>query len=149
MTHLKARRGRFAKLSLVKLTRYTDYALRILIQLARAPDRLQSIRELSLACDAPENHVMKVTPTLVRGRLVASARGSGGGMKLAKSADQIRIGDVVRLTEGVLNIGACEACTPCVGCGLPNLLAEAGEAFLTTLNRQSLADLLQDQTPSA
>lgn len=131
----------------MKLTRYTDYALRILLQLGRSPNRLQSIHDLSVACNAPENHVMKVTPTLVRGGLAASARGRGGGMKLAKTPDQISVGEVVRLTEGPLDVGECNDCLQCNSCHLPNVLENAGEAFLLALDKVTLADILASGDP--
>jgi Rrf2 family transcriptional regulator, nitric oxide-sensitive transcriptional repressor len=126
----------------VKLTRYTDYALRVLLLLGRNPDKLMSIHELSTACGAPENHVMKVTPTLVRGGFIASARGRGGGLKLAKAPSEIRLGEVVRITEGGLDLGECAECAMADDCNLNDALSGAGEAFLMALDGFTLADVI-------
>jgi Rrf2 family nitric oxide-sensitive transcriptional repressor len=130
----------------VKLTRYTDYALRVLQHLAQHTDRLCSIHELSEACGAPENHVMKVTPLLVRGGFIASARGRGGGLKLAKTAGDIRLGAVVRLTEGGLDLGDCQDCKLGPDCGMHNVLTGASDAFLSHLDTVTLADVLKSKT---
>lgn len=127
---------------LVKLTRYTDYALRVLQLLGRNPDKLMSIHELSTACGAPENHVMKVTPALVRGGFIASARGRGGGLKLAKNPKEIRLGDVVRVTEGGLDLGECGECLMAADCHLSSALNSASDAFFNALDGVTLADVI-------
>ncbi len=126
----------------MKLTRYTDYALRVLQLLGRNPDKLMSIHELSKTCGAPENHVMKVTPALVRGGFIASARGRGGGLKLAKNPRDIRLGDVVRVTEGGLDLGECGDCAMATDCHLTAALTNASDAFFQALDTVTLADVI-------
>jgi len=132
----------------MKLTRYSDYALRIMTHLARSPEGLVAIHTLADACEAPENHVMKVTPTLVRGGFINSTRGRGGGLRLARAADQIRLGDIVRLTEGSFDLDGCTDCNLASGCKLRQTLALAGEAFLAVLNQFTLADILDPESNS-
>ena len=126
----------------MKLTRYTDYALRIMTHLAAVPEGLVAIHTLAAACDAPENHVMKVTPALVRGGFVKSTRGRGGGLRLGRPAGEIRLGDIVRLTESGFDLNDCAECTLESRCKLKQAIALAGEAFLTVLNQFTLADML-------
>ena len=80
----------------MKLTRYTDYSLRVLLHLAAHPDRLCSIAEISRAYGISENHLMKVVHDLGKGGFVTTARGRGGGLRLGRPAQLISIGEVVR-----------------------------------------------------
>ena len=126
----------------MKLTRYTDYALRIMTHLATVPDGLVAIHALAAACDAPENHVMKVTPALVRGGFIKSTRGRGGGLRLGRPAEEIRLGDIVRLTESGFDLEGCADCALEPSCKLKQAIGLAGEAFLAVLNQFTLADML-------
>ena len=148
LIRINVRPGLGAQAPAMKLTRYTDYALRIMTHLARAPDRLVAIHALALACDAPENHVMKVTPALVRGGFVKSTRGRGGGLRLGRPADQILLGDIVRLTEGGFDLDDCTGCALASDCTLRQALSLAAEAFLTVLNQFSLTDMLDENAES-
>jgi len=132
----------------MKLTRYTDYALRVMIYLANAPEGLVAIHTLAKACEAPENHIMKVTPTLVRGGLVQSTRGRGGGLRLARPAAEIKVGEIVRLAEGAFDLGDCATCALSAACAVRKALATAGEAFLASLDQQTLADLAKECAPA-
>jgi Rrf2 family transcriptional regulator, nitric oxide-sensitive transcriptional repressor len=131
----------------MRLTRYTDYSLRVLIYLGLQPERLSSIREIAGAYGISESHLMKVVQALGQSGYVATLRGRGGGLKLAKPPHEINVGDVVRNTEDDLALvecfaedGACRIAGPC---RLRHLLTEALEAFFAVLDRYTLADLLQ------
>ena len=132
----------------MKITRYTDYALRVMVYLANAPEGLVAIHTLARACDAPENHIMKVTPTLVRGGFVKSMRGRGGGLKLARPPEEIRLGDIVQVTEGKFDLGDCGDCSLVDCCKVRRALAHAGDAFLAALNEYRLSDMM-GQTPQS
>ncbi|GAO38317.1 putative Rrf2 family transcriptional regulator [Sphingomonas changbaiensis NBRC 104936] len=69
----------------MRLTRYTDYALRVLTHLAAHPDRLCSIAEIARGYRISQNHLMKVVNDLAREGFVDSVRGRGGGIRLARS----------------------------------------------------------------
>jgi len=84
----------------MKLTAFTDYSLRVLIYLAAEPERRATIAEISAAFDIKENHLTKVVHRLGKGGWVETVRGKGGGLTLAKPADAIGVGQVVRDTEG-------------------------------------------------
>lgn len=122
------------------LTRYTDYALRVLLHAASREGGLTSISEIAQIQGISKNHVMKVVNQLANDGFLRTIRGRGGGFTLARPAEDIRIGDVVRRTEPDLNPADCGNCVLRVGCGLNPLLGEAMTAFLGTLDRYTLAD---------
>ncbi len=134
----------------MRLTVHTDYALRLLMALAQEPEQRQTIEAIAQRYRISRNHLMKVAQTLVRGGFVDSRRGRGGGLALRRPAGQISIGAVVRSTEDDFALVECLAagsggrCVIASGCGLPAPLREALDAFLTVLDRHSLADLLQN-----
>jgi len=125
----------------MKLTRYTDYALRVLLHLGAHRDRLCSIAEIARAYDISENHLMKVVHDLGKGGFVSTMRGRGGGLRLGRPAEAIRIGDVVRYTEDGLGLVDCQSCVIASACLLSCVFREAIAAFLAVLDRHSLADL--------
>lgn len=125
----------------MRLSRHTDYALRVLIHLAARPERLSSIAEIARAYAISENHLMKVVHMLGRAGFVRTVRGRGGGIELAKPATEIGIGDVVRHGEPDLNLADCGECLIAPACGLNGVLGEALGAFLAVLDRYSLADI--------
>ena len=87
-----------------------------------------------------KNHVMKVVNLLARNGLLATVRGRGGGFTLGRDASDIRLGEVVRLTEPDLNPADCDNCVLNGSCGLTPMLGSAVRAFLAELDRQTLAD---------
>lgn len=127
----------------MKLTRYTDYALRVLIYLALAPDRQCSIAEIAQSYGASANHMMKIVQQLAREGFIASARGRGGGIRLGKAPEQIRVGAVVRLTEPDMDLAECGGCVINGVCGLTSAFGRATEAFLRVLDDYTLADVIR------
>jgi Rrf2 family transcriptional regulator, nitric oxide-sensitive transcriptional repressor len=129
----------------MRLTLYTDYALRTLMYLGFAEPEQASIAEVARSYGISENHLTKVVHHLGRLGLVKTSRGRGGGLRLAQAPAQINVGRVVRQTEEDLSLVECFANDACVitsTCRLRNVLREALEAFLAALDRYTLADLL-------
>jgi Rrf2 family nitric oxide-sensitive transcriptional repressor len=131
----------------VRLTRFSDYSLRVLIYLAVHPDRLATIDEISSVYGISRAHLMKIAQELGRAGFLETLRGRGGGLRLARELDSIRVGDVVRFTEGKLDLVECfdaetSVCRIEPACRLHGVLEEALEAFLATLDEYSLADLV-------
>jgi Rrf2 family nitric oxide-sensitive transcriptional repressor len=131
----------------VQLTRYSDYSLRVLIYLAVDPDRLVTIEDIARSYDISKAHLMKVVHQLGLRGYLETVRGRGGGLRLARRPEEIRVGDVVRSTEGNMALVECfdPASSQCViepMCGLRSVLSEALTAFLAVLDRYTLADLL-------
>ena len=131
----------------MQLTRYTDYSLRVLIYLAVRPEGLVRISDIAAAYDISRNHLMKVVHQLANRGYISTFRGNQGGMRLARRPQDIRIGEVVREMGEPLQIIDCGAqpCPILPACSLQRVLAEAQRNFLETLDRYSLADLVQGQ----
>jgi Rrf2 family nitric oxide-sensitive transcriptional repressor len=126
------------------LTRFTDYGLRTLIYLALRPDELASIAEIAGAYGISENHMVKVVHHLGQAGLVETIRGRNGGIRLARAAAEIGLGDVVRASEPSLALVECQAGEPCaIGglCSLQGIMDEALAAMLAVLDGYSLADV--------
>jgi Rrf2 family nitric oxide-sensitive transcriptional repressor len=130
----------------VRLTRYTDYALRVLMHLAAKPDRLSSIGEIARSYAISQNHLMKVVHDLRQQGYVAAVRGRSGGIRLGRPANEIVIGEVVRHTEEGFDLVDCGSCLIARACGLTGVLGEALRAFMAVLDRHTLADLVQDRS---
>lgn len=134
----------------MKLTAYTNYALRTL-QLAalKAPDRVR-VDDVVRVHPVARPHIVKVVHTLGRAGYLRTIRGRGGGFTLARPAEEIRIGDVVRLTEGPLHIAECfdpsrNTC-PLIGvCKLSVALSDALSAFMAVLDGLTLADIASNR----
>jgi Rrf2 family nitric oxide-sensitive transcriptional repressor len=129
----------------MQLDKFTDYALRVLMTLAvRAPARIPT-SEIAAVFGLSENHLSKVATQLAREGFVASERGRNGGLTLARPADQIVIGAVVRAMKRGEPVVECfgpnKSCLILPVCGLRGPLAEAQEAFFATLDGYTLSDV--------
>lgn len=129
----------------MRLTRYTDYSLRVLIHLALNDNRLCSIAEVARAYELSHNHLMKVVNALARDGFIETVRGRAGGMRLARPADRITVGEVVRRTEEGFNLADCSGCALAPACGLTGVLAEGMRAMLAVFDAYTVADLLMDK----
>lgn len=132
----------------MQLTRFTDYSLRVLIYLGLHPDKLATIGEIAKNYGVSENHLMKVVHALAGYGYIETVRGKGGGMRLSRIPGLINVGDVVRDTEENLDLVECfnpdnQVCPLLPACVLKSVLSEARKSFLATLDRYSLADLIQ------
>ena len=129
----------------MRLTRYTDYSLRVLIHLALHDGRLCSIGEIARTYDISHNHLMKVVNALGRDGFVETVRGRSGGMRLARAPYLITVGEVVRRTEEGFEMAECSGCSLSPACGLTGVLAEGVAAMLKVFDTYSVADLLTDR----
>jgi Rrf2 family nitric oxide-sensitive transcriptional repressor len=131
----------------MELTYYTDYALRVLVYAGLRQEKLCLISEIAEDYGISENHLMKVVHGLAQGGFVRTYRGKGGGLTLAKDPKDITIGSVVRHMEGPFKPVECfrtgNKCAITGACDLPSILDEALLAFITVLDRYTLADLLE------
>jgi Rrf2 family nitric oxide-sensitive transcriptional repressor len=131
----------------MKLTRFTDYSLRVLIYLGLKDDGRVTIREISEAYGISRNHLMKVVSLLTRLGYLDARRGPGGGIALARPADEINVASVVRDMEDDLNLVECFCkdgnCIIKPVCELKSILSQALNAYLETLEDYTLSDLLK------
>lgn len=126
----------------MKLTLFTDYAMRVLLYLGARPERLCSIGEIAQAYRVSQNHLMKVVNKLARDGYVESVRGRGGGIRLGRPAGAISLGALVRATEDDFALVDCGHCVVAPACGITGVLGEALGAFFAVLDRYTLADML-------
>jgi Rrf2 family nitric oxide-sensitive transcriptional repressor len=138
----------------MQLTQYTDYGLRTLIALALNPGDWQTVTTVSKAYGISRHHLVKVVARLAECGYVETARGKGGGMRLARAPAEICLGAVVRDMEAELGVVECLAadgghCVITPACGLKGILAEATREFLAVLDRHTLGDLRNQRAPVA
>ena len=129
----------------MRLKSYTDYALRVLMHLAAKPDRLASISEIARTYRISHNHLTKVVHDLRKQGFLNAVRGRSGGVRLARPAADISVGDVVRHTEGTFDLVDCGSCVIAPACALKAALHEARRAFMAVLDGYSLADLVENR----
>ena len=128
----------------MRLTRYTDYAMRTLLFVAARPERLCSISEIADAYRISKNNLMKVVNDLAVAGYLETVRGRNGGVRLARPATQINVGEVIRHTENDFDLAECTTCVIAPACGLTGALAKAVAAFLAVLDQYTLADVTTD-----
>jgi Rrf2 family nitric oxide-sensitive transcriptional repressor len=129
----------------MRLKSYTDYALRVLMHLAAKPDRLASIGEIARTYRISHNHLMKVVHDLRKQGFLDAVRGRAGGIRLARPASEISVGQVVRHTEAGFDLVDCGSCVIAPACSLTAALHEARAAFMAVLDGYSLESLVADR----
>lgn len=138
----------------MQLTRFTDYALRVLMFLAHARDRRTTIEEVSQAHGISRQHLMKVVQRLAKLGYLKASRGRGGGIEAARAPEEISIGQVVRDLEPIVSVECLAsdydgACILFPACGLRGALQSAQQQFLAALDRQTLATVTPKALPRA
>ena len=131
----------------MRLTRHTDYALRVLMYLGARDNQLVTITEVANAYQISRNHLVKVVNTLGRQGYLHTLRGKGGGIRLGKAPADISVGKVVRAMEEHLDIIDCAGseCPILAPCNLRGALGEARDAFMRVLDGYTLADLVSNR----
>lgn len=130
----------------MRLAECTDYTLRVLMYCAARPQQLVTIGELADHHHVSKNHLMKIVNDLARQGVLETTRGRGGGLRLMKDAEQIRVGDVVRASETDFRLVECfdpntNQCTLSPSCRLKGLFNDALAAYFKELDGMTLAEL--------
>ena len=129
----------------MQLTMFSDLALRVLMFTQAAGERLVTIDEIANAYGISRAHLTKVVNALTRTGYLTAVRGRSGGLRLARPADQINLGDVIRMTEPDFALVECFAtgnqCVITNCCRLQGVFEEALQAFLAVLDRNTLASI--------
>jgi len=133
----------------VRLTLHTDFALRVLIQVALNDGKLTTINDIAQSFGISKPHLMKVVNFLGQKGYLTTVRGRNGGIRLMPEPRRINIGQVVRDTEETLAVIGClgrkgYCCIERV-CVLRGVLRDATDAFLAVLDAHTLADLIEPQ----
>lgn len=136
----------------MRLTVYTDYSLRLLMYLAVKDDGLATIAEVAESYSISKNHLMKVAHQLGVAGYVETVRGRAGGLRLAKLAEKIGLGEIVRRTEPDMALVPCftpidAICAIRSCCVLRSALDKARLAFVDVLDGYTLSDLVRPRGP--
>lgn len=130
----------------MRLSLFTDYSLRVLM-FAALKDKSFSLSEVATAYDISRHHLVKVVNYLAKLGYLETRRGRGGGITLAMQPSDIRVGMVVRRTEGMPPMVECfdkdhNTCAISGACRLNGVFAQALTAFYDTLDCHTLSDLV-------
>ncbi|MBA3518524.1 MAG: Rrf2 family transcriptional regulator [Rhizobiales bacterium] len=131
----------------MRLTKQTSYALRILLHCALRPDEQVKAADIAKNTNITEFNILKIIPLLVQGGFVRTTRGRRGGLRLARPASEIRIGDIVRLTEETHIQAVCfgqlqESCAILPAAPINRIFGSAVEAFIEVLDQHNLQELV-------
>ncbi len=134
----------------MQLTTYSDYSLRLLLYLAAAADHSGTIGEIAAQYGISRNHLVKVAHNLGKLGYIETRRGRQGGLRLARPAPEINLGEVVRAVEPNFHLVECfdaaqNRCVITPVCVLRGVLQEGLDAFFGVLARYSLADLAMNR----
>jgi Rrf2 family iron-responsive transcriptional regulator len=132
----------------MRLTRQTNYAIRLLMYCAANSGRLSRVAEIAAAYNVSELFLFKILQPLVENGLVETVRGRNGGVKLARPAVDISLFDVVRVTEESFVMAECFEsdivdCPLVDSCGINATLRKALGAFFDVLANYSIADAVK------
>lgn len=137
----------------MRLTRFTDYSLRVLIYLGLRPNQLVTIKEISEAYNVSRSHLMKVVSLLTRLDYLTAQRGPGGGIQLGQKPEDINLATLVKDMEEDMALAECfrenGQCVITPACQLKDILQQASDAFQNALSQYTLEDLLEPKTDLA
>ncbi len=131
----------------MRITRYTEYSLRVLLYLGLHQGRLCSIAEIAGAYRISESHLTKVVQSLGKQGFIDTLRGRNGGLRLARAPEAISLADVIRHTEGGLQSLDCADCPLVPACKLSGMLRRALHAFLEVFEEYTVADIITPGAP--
>ncbi len=129
----------------MQLSKFTDYALRVLMYISRPREMPYTIAEIAQDLHVSQNHLVKIVHFMGKQNWIVTSRGKGGGVRLKPEALFLPMGEIVRILQGGQPIVECQT-PPCVlrrHCGLKGLLDDAVEQFYQNLNQHTLADVLE------
>ncbi len=131
----------------MRLTAYTDYALRVLMHVAMSKSELVRVSEIAGAFGISHNHLTKVVHHLGSRGFLSTQQGRNGGIRLARSTDQITVGQVVREFEPDFRLVECfdpdtSGCRIQRACVLKGAFGDALDLFLGRLDQTTIAELV-------
>lgn len=131
----------------MRLTRQTNYAVRILMYCAANDGKLSRVPDIAEAYGLSEAYLFKILKPMMDVKIIESVRGRNGGIRLAKNAADITLFDVVRVTEENFALAECfddenSDCPLIDSCGFNSALREALNAFFEVLGKYTIADMV-------
>lgn len=133
------------------LSQTTEYALRAMACLAYSPDDLTPTPKLAELTMVPPNYLAKVLQSLAQADLISGRRGVGGGYRLARTAEEISLLDVVNAIDPVERIHTCPLGLANHGsnlCALHKCVDAAAQQFITSFKNVRLSDLIAESNGS-
>jgi Rrf2 family protein len=133
------------------ITKRAKYAIKALLLLAQRPEDNTLIADIAATEGIPRKFLEQILVDLKREGLLQSQMGKGGGYRLARPADTITLGEILRITDGPLApvscvsktaYKRCEECRDEAACALRNVMADVREAIADILDHTSLRDAL-------
>ncbi|MDS0527756.1 Rrf2 family transcriptional regulator [Clostridium sp. SHJSY1] len=130
----------------MNLSKFSDYAFRILIYLAENQEKLCTVEELASSLGVSEHHIKKIVHHLAKTEYITSTKGRNGGLKLGMEPKDINLGKILIITEENLNVSECfssakHGCNYST-CKFKSILGEALNAFIDEVSKHTLQDIL-------
>jgi Rrf2 family protein len=139
------------------LSQRARYALKAMMSLARSEPASRQVSAIAADENIPRKFLEGIMSELRRAGLVDSARGKTGGYRLARPADLISFGEIIRLTDGPLALAPCvsrnfyKPCDDCADeatCALRRVLARVRNLASEVLDQTTLASALTGASPT-
>jgi Rrf2 family nitric oxide-sensitive transcriptional repressor len=134
----------------MRLTKQTGHAIRILIDCTLAKDQLVKVAEVSDRLGVTKQNVFKIVHILSHAGFISAVRGPNGGIRLAKPAASIRIGDIVRaieVTRVKVDGGHGRKSPDSDPASINAMFDHALNAFISVLDQHTLAELATQRSP--
>lgn len=131
----------------MNLSKFSDYAFRILIYLAKNQDKLCTVEELASNLEISEHHLKKIVHKIAKTEYIISTKGRKGGLKLGMDPNEINLGKILIITEDNLNTSICfssarHECAINSTCKLKSILKDALTSFIDEMGKHTLQELL-------
>lgn len=131
----------------MRLTKQSAYAVRIVSDCALADGELLRIADIAERHNITKHNIAKTVPILVRSGIIEGVRGRNGGIRLARPADEITIGEIVRASEATRVEADCFGgetidCTIRQVAPINQMLDSALEAFISVLDQHTVAEMV-------
>lgn len=129
------------------LSKFSDYAFRILIYLAKNQNKLCTVEELANNFQISEHHVKKIVHKLAKTEYITSIKGRNGGLSLGMNPKDINLGEVLEITEDNLDIVECfceesNTCNLNINCKFKKVIRGALDSFIGEFKNYSLDDIV-------
>ncbi len=134
----------------MQLNKFTDYALRVLMSIAKPSTTPYTIARLATDLHVSQNHLVKIVHFMAKQQWIITTRGKGGGIQLHPEVLQRPLGQLVRILQGQAPIVDCSSpeCILRPECGLKAILDQAVEQFYQHLDQYCLQQLVQKSPPT-
>lgn len=123
----------------------TEYAIRALWQLSESKDHFSTSEAIAQAQDIPVKFLPQILSDLSRAGLVRSVRGYGGGVRLSRQPEKIKLLEILEAIQGTIFLYDCLKgpidCQQEPDCKLQKVYKKAQDAMKAEFAKISLADL--------